>query len=201
MKKSREGRDWEQYYQEEEVESMPWFHPRLDHDLENALARFNIRSAAVLDLGTGPGTQAIALAKMGFQVTATDVSKTAVAKARARSLQKGVSVHFVHDDILKTGLEREFDFVFDRGCFHVLEPHDRPTYVETVHDLIRPEGFLFLKCFSRLEPGEEGPNRFSPHEIREQFQSSFRVESVKESKFMGNRRPYPRALFCLIQRV
>ena len=89
MKKSSSFRNWEQLYQEQEVESMPWFHLRLDHDLEDALKTLGIKSATALDLGTGPGTQAIALAKKGFQVTATDVSKTAVDKATSRSLQDG----------------------------------------------------------------------------------------------------------------
>ena len=28
---------WEELYQEQEIESMPWFNPELDEDLENAL--------------------------------------------------------------------------------------------------------------------------------------------------------------------
>ena len=200
MKKSSSFRNWEQRYQEQDVESMPWFHLRLDHDLENALKTLGIKSATALDLGTGPGTQASALAKKGFQVTASDISKTAIDKARSRSLQEGVDVHFLQDDILKTRLEEQFDFVFDRGCFHVLAPDERQHYVGAVHDLIKPEGFLFLKCFSHLEPGQEGPHRFSPDQIRELFQSSFTVQSVKESKFSGTRRPLPRALFCVLRK-
>lgn len=58
---------------------MPWFNPELDEDLENALDELGLRSGSALDLGTGPGTQAIHLARRGFDVTATDISETASA--------------------------------------------------------------------------------------------------------------------------
>ena len=38
-----------------------------------------------LDVGSGPGTQAIALARRGFRVTATDLSVAAVEGARQRA--------------------------------------------------------------------------------------------------------------------
>jgi 2-polyprenyl-3-methyl-5-hydroxy-6-metoxy-1,4-benzoquinol methylase len=71
-----------------------------------------------LDLGTGPGTQAMALAERGFQVTATDLSVTAIQKAQKQAQEKGLNVSFVQDDILNSTLDQKFDFVLDRGCFH-----------------------------------------------------------------------------------
>src|SRR6266508_2149245 len=65
----------EELYQQQEVESMPWFNPELDYDLEKALDELGLRSGSALDLGTGPGTQAIHLARRGFTVTATDISE------------------------------------------------------------------------------------------------------------------------------
>jgi methylase of polypeptide subunit release factors len=52
---------------------MPWFNPELDDDLKQALDELGLRSESTLDLGTGPGTQAIQLARSGFEVTATDI--------------------------------------------------------------------------------------------------------------------------------
>jgi ubiquinone/menaquinone biosynthesis C-methylase UbiE len=55
----------------------------------------------LLDLGTGPATQAIELSKLGFQVTATDISENAI--ARAKSMSK--DIEFIVDDILESKLK------------------------------------------------------------------------------------------------
>lgn len=57
MNRQREFPDWEQLYQEKEVESMPWFNQALDPDLDQALTELNLHTGTALDLGTGPGTQ------------------------------------------------------------------------------------------------------------------------------------------------
>jgi 2-polyprenyl-3-methyl-5-hydroxy-6-metoxy-1,4-benzoquinol methylase len=69
---------WEELYQQQEIESLPWFNPELDDDLENALDEIGLQRGSALDLGTGPGTQAMELARRGFTVTATDISEAAI---------------------------------------------------------------------------------------------------------------------------
>jgi len=192
--------DWEQLYQEKPVESMPWFNPNLDSDLDQALTKLNIQSGTALDLGTGPGTQAIALAERGFNVTATDLSATAIEKAQAIAQQKGLDISWKQDDILNTQLDQTFDFVLDRGCFHVFPPERRQDYLRVVERLIKPNGYLFLKCFSHLETREEGPYRFTPEEIKEIFSNRFNVISVEETVYQGTLEHFPRALFCILKK-
>jgi len=55
MNKQREFPDWEELYREKNVESMPWFNPDLDPDLDQALTKLNLHAGTALDLGTGPG--------------------------------------------------------------------------------------------------------------------------------------------------
>jgi SAM-dependent methyltransferase len=205
MKRLREFPDWEKLYREEKVESMPWFHPGLDPDLDRALRDLKIHSGFALDLGTGPGTQAIALAELGFKVIATDISKAAIKKALIRTRKKGsvqdrLDIEFREDDILSTRLDMEFDFIFDRGCFHVLTPGRRKDYVSVVAGLIKPGGYLFLKCFSYLEKMEGGPYRFTPEEIKKLFNTRFKVLSIKKTRYHGTLKPLPLALFCRLQR-
>jgi SAM-dependent methyltransferase len=205
VKKLREFPDWEKLYKEEKVESMPWFHPALDPDLDRALRDLKIHSGSALDLGTGPGTQAIALAELGFKVIATDISKAAIKKALIRAREKGsvhdrLDIEFIQDDILNTRLEEEFDFIFDRGCFHVLPPGRRKDYVSVAAGLIKHEGYLFLKCFSHLEKMEGGPYRFTPDEIRELFSTRFNVLSVEKTRYHGTLKPLPLALFSRLQK-
>lgn len=200
MTTQREFPDWEQLYRNQDVESMPWFNPELDLDLDEALTNLNLQTGTALDLGTGPGTQAIALAERGFEVTATDLSETAIEKALAKAKEKGLDISFRQDDILNSKLDQKFDFVLDRGCFHVLPPEQRQNYIRVVDSLIKPKGYLFLKCFSHLETREAGPYRFTPEEIKDIFRSRFNVSSVKETLYYGTLEPLPRALFCVLEK-
>ena len=46
-----------------------------DDDLRQALDQLGLRHGRALDLGSGPGTQAMQLAQRGFDMTATDISE------------------------------------------------------------------------------------------------------------------------------
>ena len=192
---------WEELYQEQEIESMPWFNPELDEDLENALDEIGLQCWSALDLGTGPGTQAMELARRGFTVTATDISEAAIRLASEKAQKQRLEITWKQDDILNTRLDWQFDLIFDRGCFHVLAPERREDYVRTVSDLLKTGGYLFLKCFSRLQPGEEGPYRFTPEQIREIFGNRLSVLLIKETVYQGTLDPLPRALFCTMRKL
>lgn len=90
--------EWSRVYSTIPVEKMNWYYPELDPDLDNALDDYNITSGTFLDLGTGPGTQAIELTKRGFSVTATDISGKAIKLASKLSDE----IHFINDDILNS---------------------------------------------------------------------------------------------------
>ena len=200
MSTQRQFPDWEKLYQDQNVESMPWFNPDLDPDLDQALTKLNLHTGTALDLGTGPGTQAMSLAARGFKVTGTDISSTAIEKAQAVAKEKGLDILWRQDDILNSSLDQKFDVVLDRGCFHVFPPEQRQDYVRVVDGLIKPNGYLFLKCFSHLETREAGPYRFTPEEIKEIFNSRFNVLSVEQTVYHGTLDPFPRALFCIVEK-
>jgi SAM-dependent methyltransferase len=119
--------DWETLYKNQEVESMPWYNESLDPDLELELDKMKIKKGFFLDLGTGPGTQAIKLFERGFDVTAPDLSPTSIHKASVRYGDKmNYKIKFIVDDIINSHLSsNKFDFIFDRGCFHVIPPEKR----------------------------------------------------------------------------
>ena len=119
-----------------------------------------------LDLGTGPATQAIWLVKRGFSVIGSDLSEAAINRAR-KVYASEKKVNFIADDIVNTKLKsNEFDYIFDRGCFHVLSPRDRKEYINKITRILKDNGILFLKCFSDKEPMKEGPYKFSLGELR-----------------------------------
>ncbi len=191
--------DWQELYRSQSVESLPWYNPELDADLDAALREKNASSGTFLDLGTGPGTQAIQLAKRGFTVTGADLAESAIEKAKSLSGE----VRWVQDDILHSRLEGTFDFVFDRGCFHVFDPADRPAYVSQLERLVRPGGTVFLKCFSvdqPMDPEGRGPKRFSHQDIRDIFGAGFEIESIRDTVYQGTLETFPKALFVVMKR-
>jgi 2-polyprenyl-3-methyl-5-hydroxy-6-metoxy-1,4-benzoquinol methylase len=197
---ARKFSNWEALYQEKPVETMPWFNPSLDPDVENALLTLDLSMGSVLDLGTGPGTQAIALAQRGFQVTATDLSETAIRQAAAKATEQGLAISFRQDNILNSHLDQSFDLILDRGCFHVLPPDSRGAYVQTVANLLKPKRYLLLKCFSDQETREAGPYRFTPEEIQQIFRDLFHLRSVEQTVYQGTLDPLPKALFCILKK-
>lgn len=175
---------------------MPWYSAALDPDVSSELDKMDHRGR-FLDIGTGPGTQAIALSKMGFSVTGSDLSEHAIKKA---SHLDG-SVRFVVDDILNTKLEKKsFDYILDRGCFHVLSPKDRPTYVKNVSSLLDNSGVLLLKVFSDKEPRQFGPYHFSKDDIRDLFSEYFEINSIRDSIYHGTLQEPPKTLFAVMTR-
>ena len=195
--------DWETLYKNQQVESMPWYNESLDADLEEELEKRKINQGKFLDLGTGPGTQAIKLHERGLNVTATDLSETAIKKAQGiynSNNNNSKKVEFIVDNILNSNLkENEFDYVFDRGCFHVISINDRKRYIMQVTRILKDNGILFLKCFSDKEQGEEGPHRFSKDKLKEIFENeNFNIENIKETVYQGTLNPLPKALFAVI---
>jgi SAM-dependent methyltransferase len=191
--------DWDSLYKSQKIETMPWYNENFDSDLEKELdERKIINDGKFLDLGTGPATQAIWLAKRGFKVIGSDLSQAAINRAR-KIYANEENVNFIVDDILNsTFYENEFDYIFDRGCFHVLSPADRQNYMRKIKRILKVNGILFLKCFSDKEPRQEGPYKFSQDEIRDLFDESFRIDSIKETVYQGTLNPFPKALFVVM---
>jgi SAM-dependent methyltransferase len=200
MDNKKEFPDWDTYYKENNVEDMPWYEKTLDPDLENEIKSRNLPRGKFLDLGTGPGTQAIQLSHLGFETTGSDLSANAIEKAKKLSKE----VNFVTDDFLNSKLhENEFDFILDRGCFHVFDIEQRPTYVIQIKRILKKNGILFLKCMSIDEkdlPEDKGPHKLSKSELNHVFSADFVVENIKDTVYHGTLNPLPKALFVVIKK-
>jgi len=175
--------DWRKIYDHVPVENMPWFNANLDPDLAKALSAIS-KKGSFLDMGAGPGTQAIELARLGFEAVGTDISDKAVAQANERA--KGTNARFVVDDALATTLKEKFDFIFDRGCFHCFEAKNHPAYLKSLDQLLAPGGTLYLKCFSSQEPGTTGPKRYAPDDLKRIFGQAFDIKSIDETIYYAN---------------
>ena len=196
---SRGFPDWESLYDNQQVETMPWYSEKLDLDLNEEISNGKLSvKGRLIDLGTGPATQAVQVAKQGFTVTGSDISKSAIYRAM-KVYANEPNIIFI-DNILDSRIkDDEYDYIFDRGCFHVFQPVDRPRYVREIKRILKKDGMLFLKCFSTKEKRDDGPYRFSKKQLSKTFENEeFKIERIKETVYQGTLDPLPKALFVVL---
>lgn len=138
----------------------------------------------VLDPGCGTGEHTLLAAGRGADATGIDLSPTAIARARAKAAERGVSARFEVADALD--LPRQAmtaDTVIDSAVFHVLDDEDRAKYVTSLAAVLRPGGICYLICFSDRQPGKWGPRRFHEEELRAAFSDGWNVDSLTADTF------------------
>jgi cyclopropane fatty-acyl-phospholipid synthase-like methyltransferase len=194
------GRDWDVWYKGEDAGSLPWFIPELDADMAAAIDNYKIPKGKALDIGTGPGTQAIALAKAGFTVTGVDISQSAIELAAKRANEENLNVNFQKFNVINENIDHKFDLVIDRGCFHTFADGQREKYIAKTAGMTALGGYLLLKCFSTKQKEGRGPRQYSPEDIRSLFSRYFEIVSIDETVFQGTIDPNPRALFCVMRK-
>jgi ubiquinone/menaquinone biosynthesis C-methylase UbiE len=145
-----------------------------------ALARAGALTGPVLDVGCGTGEHALMAAESGLEATGIDASPTAIALARRKATERGLSVRFVVGDALDlAGLGETFRTVLDSGLFHVFNDRERSRFVSELHGNIVPGGRYVMLAFSDRQPGSAGPRRLTEAEIRAAFAEGWRVESIE----------------------
>jgi ubiquinone/menaquinone biosynthesis C-methylase UbiE len=192
--------DWETIYSERNLPYIPWNSDKPDLELVELIESKKILPSYVLDVGYGTGTDAIYLASKGSSVTAIDISREAIRIAAARAEKAGVKVNFIVGDFLEVELENErFDFVNDRGCFHIMSPLRRDDFVEKVSRLLKSQGSYYLRCWSDKQEFEtEGtPYRISKDIIYRTFSKFFDIEEIKDIRWGGKG---PRSYVCLMNK-
>ena len=150
----------------------------------------------VLDVGCGTGEHALMLAARGHDVVAVDVAATALATARRKADERGLTVDLREADALElSSLGRTFATVIDSGVFHTFEDEQRRRYVASLAAAVEPGGVVHILCFSELTPGFDGPRRVTQGELREAFDDDWIAERIEPARFAvrdgsSGERPY-----------
>ncbi|MCA1053784.1 class I SAM-dependent methyltransferase [Rossellomorea aquimaris] len=140
---------WTDFYRDRDKQ-IPFFKNIPDELLVSIHKDGIITKGKALELGCGPGRNAIYLAENGWEVDAVDISMTSLQWGEERALEKGVSVNFIHDNIFKMHVEEgAYDLVFDSGCFHHIAPHRRLSYTRLVDRALKKGGHLALTAFMK----------------------------------------------------
>jgi len=140
--------DWNEHYASGQ---MPWDSNEPDPALVATVEAGTIPAGRALEVGCGTGTNALWLAAHGFDVLGVDVSALAIDRARAKMGDGAIACRFEVLDFLKHQPEGPFDFVFDRGCFHVFDaPEVRARFAALVAGVLAPGG-LWLSLIGSTE--------------------------------------------------
>lgn len=137
---------WSDAYKNGEyLEKWDYKHPA--QELIGTLVSINLETGAkILDLGCGGGHDAIYMASQGYQVTAIDISKDAIAIARERAEAAKVSVNWLIGDVLNIPLpEESFELITDRACFHHIPDAQRQRYADEIGRLLKPNGVFVVR--------------------------------------------------------
>jgi SAM-dependent methyltransferase len=138
--------------QQREYERGRWNHFLLDatwrrtrfNDQPNTLLIEAVRGRSTgkaLDVNMGEGRNAIYLAQQGWQVTGVDYAEQALAFARQRAQQVGVSLTTIEQDLATYSWgTNEWDLI-------VLCYADEETHLAQVHAALKPGGLLVFENF------------------------------------------------------
>ena len=132
------------------------------------------RSAKILDVSCGIGTQALGLAQLGYQVTGSDISEGALKKAAGYAAERNLEIEFRQADM------REVDQVFsesfgvvlacDNSVPHLLSDADIVAAFQAFHRLLVRDGIVLisLRDYANLELGGV---QVHPRRVREEGNS------------------------------
>ena len=111
---------------------------------------------SMLVLGCGYGYDAIAAAKSGYDVTANDISETAIKFASELAFKENVRVNFLIKDFFFLKEDLSFDIVYDYVTYCSISPQRRKEYANKVASLIKKNG-LFVFILFPIENRIGGP--------------------------------------------
>ncbi|MES5928079.1 class I SAM-dependent methyltransferase [Bacillus cereus group sp. MG9] len=161
---------WDNFYSNRE-KGVPFFTNKPDENLVNYFDKELLNPGKVLELGCGPGRNAIYFAEKGCLVDAVDLSQESIQWATERAKEKNVHVNFIYNNIFDLQIEEgTYDIVYDSGCFHHIAPHRRMNYINLVKKALKPGGYFAITCF--VQGGELGGADITDWEV-------YKLQSLK----------------------
>lgn len=139
------------------------------------------RRAKVLDCACGIGTQAIGLARLGYSVTASDISDGALDEARKRAEEAGLRICFEHADFcsLSDVFAEQFEIVMamDNALPHMLSAQELGRAIRSIANRLKDNG-LFIGSIRDYDALLQTKPPYSPpyiHKTRDGQRVSFQT--------------------------
>lgn len=151
---------WDQRYREAGKEYL--FGTEPNHYLQEHQTKFS-HGQRVLCIADGEGRNSVWLARQGLEVTAVDISESAVSKARQLALSHQVKVNFLTGDLLAPDsildqAEETYDWIV-AIFIQFADASEQARLFPLMKKALRPTGHLLLQGYTpkQLEYGTGGP--------------------------------------------
>lgn len=169
---------WDKYYQTYPLSELGWELGKPRPILVKLFKAGLVPRGKALDMCCGAGINPLYLAENGLDVTAIDISKTALRIARKKAFKAKRSIAFTLGSFVDLSFKPEtFDFIFDMGCFHHVEIKERAKFIAGVYQVLKSQGIYMLTCFSRQNGS--GWNHFTKQQLIDLFSKFFRFRKIE----------------------
>jgi SAM-dependent methyltransferase len=166
---------------------LPWDTGLPDAQLVSTVENGLLSPGRALEVGCGTGTNARWLAQRGFDVVAIDLSPLAIEAARKKTPTSARCEFAALDFLAEDPPRAPFDFVFDRGCFHIFDDAEtRARFAARVAALLAPGGeWISLIGSTDGPPRASGPPRRSARDVMNAIEPALEIVELHPFFFDG----------------
>ena len=107
----------------------------------------SIKIKNVIDIGTGEGRDAVHFAKQNYDVTATDISKPGLNKAKKLAEENNVHIETFQEDVSELRLEKNYDLIFSAGTLQFVNPEKRDKVFANYKEKTNIDGINAISVF------------------------------------------------------
>ena len=113
----------------------------------NQLNSKSIKKIDILDVGCGGGLISESLARLGADVTGIDFVEDNIVIAKNHSLMKGLRVNYIHGDVEKINIIKNFDLII---IFELLEHlDDWKSFILKISKKLKKNGIIIISTINR----------------------------------------------------
>ena len=161
----------------------PWDSGRPNSELIRVVDEGGLPGRHLLELGCGTGTNAIALARRGYSVTAIDLVDVAVEKARTKAETAGVRIDFRVGDLTKMDLGGPYESICDVGVYHGIRNRDLAGFLAAMERATRRGTRWLTLAGNAREVHPDGPPVVTEEEVRRELGPLFQILQIRECRF------------------
>jgi tellurite methyltransferase len=112
-------------------------------------------SARALDLGCGEGRNALYLASIGFETSASDMSESGIQKLNTIAKELHLDVDATVCDMRQYVFKKSFDLIVCVGCLHLIKRNEWPQVIAKMKQYTASGGINVVGAFTDEAPEPE----------------------------------------------
>ena len=160
--------EWENRYHQGQT---GWDRGGASPALDLLLNHTGLAEGRLLAPGCGRGYEVVELARRGYDVTALDISPTAVNYLKKRLDEEGLQAEVLETDMLQWRPDEPFDAIYEQTSLCALNPDFWEQYEKQLYRWLKPGGVilaLWMQTFAEGGP----PYHCDPDSLKQLFMSS-----------------------------